>query len=76
MLNEDLKFFPQSFWMNEVFQQEAGAQFFHFRLARFVQIGEFISPAERDQELRLCYETGAKEARTAPPEIHRGEIDV
>ena len=51
MLDQNLEFFPEPLRMNKVFQQEAGAQFFHFRLPGFVQIGKFISPPKRDQKL-------------------------
>ena len=58
------------------FSKQAGAQFFHFCLPRLVQIREFISPAERDQKLRLRDEPCADEARAAAPQIQRSEIDV
>ena len=76
MLDEDLEFFAQPFRVDQVFQRQARAQFFDFRLPRFVKIREFIRPAQRHQKLRLRDQARSFQARAAPPQIQRSEINV
>src|ERR1700691_2881220 len=65
VLNQHLKFFSQSFGMNQILQEQTRFQLLEFRLTGFVQIRKLIFPAQGDQELGLRYETRPNEARPA-----------
>ncbi len=62
--------------MDEIFQQEAGAEAVGFRLSVVVEVGEVVGAAEGEQEVRLGNKAGANEPGAAAGKVERGEVDV
>ena len=53
LLEEDAEGFAEGFGVDEVFQEEAGAEAVGFGLAVVVEVGEVVGAAEDEQEVRL-----------------------